>query len=384
MHLVESLALSCGLKIDKPYIYEKYYPLNFDKYIIIETHDEKNPAKNYDYWQEVVDILLPILDKYNIKILQLCGKNNQKILNSYTVIGESFGQKAFLIKNSLVYAGSNNFSIQLASYFNNKIVGIYSNNYASQLGPYWSDKNKIKILETFENNKPSFSNIESPKTINNLMPDKIAQAIFDKLEIKIETEFKFNYIGENYINKTIEIVPNLVVNPISFGAPHIIVRMDIQFNEQILEEQLKISKALIVTNKEISENLIKKYKHNIVQIFYKIEQDNNPNFIKFLKSQNINYILASYLKEENVNKIKINYMDFGLILKLNHKTKDQFNKQAKYYKSNKFILSNNKLYMSEAALDKDMPIKDFNQNVQQIIDIDKFWNYADNYAFLVD
>jgi len=40
--------------------------------------------------------------------------------------------------------------------------------------------------------------------------------------------------------------------------------------------------------------------------------------------------------------------------------------------------------MSEAALEKDMPIKDFNQNIQEIIDANTFWNYSDNYAFLVD
>ena len=287
MHLVESLATSCGLKIDKPYIYEKYYPLNFDKYIIIETHDPKNPAKNYDYWQEVVNILLPILNKHEIRILQLCGQNDQKILNSYTVTGETFGQKAFLIKNSLAYVGSNNFSIQVASYFNNKIVAIYSNNYASQFNPYWSDKNKTKILEIFENDKPSFSNTENPKVINNLMPDQIAQAVLDKLGIKVQIGLKFSHIGQNYINKTIEIIPNLIVDPATLGAPHIIVRMDLEFNEQILEAQLKTSKALIVTNKEISEDLIKKYKQNIVQIFYKIEENNNPNFVKLLKSQNI-------------------------------------------------------------------------------------------------
>ena len=37
--------------------------------------------------------------------------------------------------------------------------------------------------------------------------------------------------------------------------------------------------------------------------------------------------------------------------------------------------------MSEAAVEKDLPIKDFDQNTQEIIDTDKFWKYADNYAF---
>ena len=34
--------------------------------------------------------------------------------------------------------------------------------------------------------------------------------------------------------------------------------------------------------------------------------------------------------------------------------------------------------------EKDLPIKDFDQNIQEIIDTDTFWKHADNYAFLVD
>ena len=158
--------------------------------------------------------------------------------------------------------------------------------------------------------------------------------------------------------------------------------MDIEFNENALQAQLSQSKCLIITNKAISENLIKNYKSNITQIVYKIEKENNPSFVSFLKSENINFVLTSDLSEEEINNIKINYMDLGLILKLNHKNKNDYDhKNIKYYKSNHFILSNNKLYMSEAAVEKDLPIKDFDQNTQEIIDTDKFWKYADNYAF---
>jgi len=37
-----------------------------------------------------------------------------------------------------------------------------------------------------------------------------------------------------------------------------------------------------------------------------------------------------------------------------------------------------------AAVKKDLPIKDFNDNTQEIIDNESFWDNADNYAFLVD
>ena len=383
MHVLEAFATSSGLKISKPYIYDKYYPLNFEKYIIIETNDAKYQSRNYDYWQEVINLILPKLRENNINILQFCGQNDPRLINTYTIVGSTINQKAYLIKNSIVYIGSNSLGLQLASNYNKKIVGLYGNIYASQNKPYWSKEEDLTLIQAFdEKSKPSYAPQENPKVINNIKPDVLARAILNNLNINYDIKAKFSSIGFGYMNKTIELVPNMVVNPSSFGAPSIIVRMDIEFNENALQAQLSQSKCLIITNKAISENLIKNYKSNITQIVYKIEKENNPSFVSFLKSENINFVLTSDLSEEEINNIKINYMDLGLILKLNHKNKNDYDhKNIKYYKSNHFILSNNKLYMSEAAVEKDLPIKDFDQNTQEIIDTDKFWKYADNYAF---
>jgi hypothetical protein len=384
MHTLESFATSCGVKINRPYIYEKYYPLNFDKYIILDTNDNKAPAKNYDYWQEVVNLILPELNKANIKILQTCAQNDLKLLNAYTVIGETYNQKAYLIKNAQLYAGSNNFGIQLASYLNKKTVALYGNIYAAQNKPYWSKDQDIVLIEGFEKGKPSYAAQEQPKLINEIKPDKIAEAILNKLDIKPNVKYKFTNIGLNFNTKTIEMLPTMIVNTQAFNVPHIIVRMDLHFSEIVLETELAQNKCIIVTEKSISEEIIKKHRANIVQIIYKIDKDNNPNFIKLLKSLNIQYGLMSDLEQEEIDKIKINYMDLGLIIKAQTKTKKDFNVKGKYYKSNHFILSDNKLYMSEAAVEKDLPIKDFNENIQEIIDTDTFWKYAENYAFLVD
>jgi len=386
MHVLEAFATSSGLKISKPYIYEKYYPLNFDKYIIIETNDSKYQSKNYDYWQEVISLILPALKENNINILQLCGQNDQKLINSYTAIGYNANQKAYLIKNCISYIGSNSLGLQLASSYNKRIIGLYGNTYASQNRPYWSEDKDIQLIEAFDKkSKPSYSSQENPKVINNIKPDILGQAILDSLNIKYKIKNKFISIGLSYMNKTIELVPNMRVDPASLGAPNIIVRMDIKFDENILEAQLTQSKCLIITNKNISESLIKTYKANIIQIVYKIEESNDPSFINLLKNENINFALTSELDQEQINNIKIHYMDLGLIFKLNYKNKEDYDyKNIKYYKSNHFILSDNKLYMSEAAVERGLPIKDFDKNIQEIIDTDTFWKHSDNYAFLVD
>lgn len=385
MHILESFSTSCGLKIDKPYIYEKYYPLNIEKYIILETHDNKYQAKNYDYWQEVVDIITQELKKNDINVLQLCGQNDLKITNAYTCSGFTTGQKAFLIRNSLLYVGSNSFGLSLASYYNKKIIGLFGNIYANQAKPYWSEEKDMVLLEGFDkNSKPSYQAQEQSKAINNIKPNEIAFGILDKLNLNKNIKYKYTYLGANYTNKTIEIVPNMVIDPKAFNLNNLIVRMDLEFNENVLKELLSISKCIIVSDKSISPELIKKYRENIIQVFYKIGKENEPEFIKLLKSLNIQYVLASYLGEEEVNKFKIDYMDLGLIIKLKLDKKENFKYDVKYYKSNNFIISNSKLYMSEAAFAANKPINGFNENIQEIIDTETFWRHAEKYAFLID
>lgn len=384
MHTIEAFASSCGLKISKPYIYEKYYPIYLNKYIVIETNDVKYQSKNYDYWQEVVNLILPYLKENDINILQFCNQNDPKLINTYSVTALTYNQRAYLIKNSICYIGSNSFGLQIASHYNKKIIGLYSNTYASQNKPYWSSSDEIKLIEAFESNsKPSYMPQENPKVINNLKPDVLSNSILDLLDIKHKFQYKFSNIGNNYNNKTIEMLPNMIIDPTKISTPNIIIRMDLEHNEQFLEMQLSTMKCILLTNKTISEDIIKKYKQNILQVIYKIEEDNDHKFVQFLKNQNISYVLVSHLPQPEIDKIKINYMDLGLISKINNANKNNY-PNAKYYKSNRFILSNNKLYMSEAAVQKDLPIKDFNNNIQEVIDTELFWDNADNYAFLVD
>ena len=50
MHFLETYALNSGLKIDKPYIFQKYYPILYENFIVF-SHD------NYEHYQDVIDII---------------------------------------------------------------------------------------------------------------------------------------------------------------------------------------------------------------------------------------------------------------------------------------------------------------------------------------
>ena len=39
MHILEQYSLACGVKIKKPFIFEKFFPLPFSKYIVFHLEN---------------------------------------------------------------------------------------------------------------------------------------------------------------------------------------------------------------------------------------------------------------------------------------------------------------------------------------------------------
>ena len=64
-HLIETYALNCGLKIDKPFMLEKFFPIDVENFITIHPNS-KYTSKCYDHWQEVVDLIREPLKENNI------------------------------------------------------------------------------------------------------------------------------------------------------------------------------------------------------------------------------------------------------------------------------------------------------------------------------
>ena len=122
MHILESYALQNDLKIDKPLIYEKYFPLTIDKFITLDTSSLGTKALNYDHWQLVVDLIYPKLKELDIYIVQLGEKTDQLLQNCYSTMGQcNFNQKAYVISKSLAHISTNNESCHIASHYNKKI-----------------------------------------------------------------------------------------------------------------------------------------------------------------------------------------------------------------------------------------------------------------------
>ena len=147
MHLVEQYALACGAKIDNPTIEPSFFPIPFGKYLTLHASSGME-AKNYDYYNDVMRMIHPFLDKEGIKVVQIGAKEDKKILHcEHYTGGTSLKQTFYVIKNSLLHLGNDSFSTHVASGYNKPLVSIYSVLYKECCGPYWGDKEKQKLFE---------------------------------------------------------------------------------------------------------------------------------------------------------------------------------------------------------------------------------------------
>jgi len=375
MHLLERYATSCGVKIGKPFIYDNFFPLPFDKYLCFQPFS-KYQSKNYDYWQEVIDIINPYLNKENIKIVQIGVKDDRQFNNCLYLAGQTnISQAAYIIKNSILHFGADSFGAHIASGYNKKILAIYSNNNIENVKPYWSEKKDVVLLKPEGGTiKPSYSAGENPKNINKIKAEDIAKNILNLLNIKYDKIPETIYIGEEYQNKTFEIILDKLINPNSIPIANPIIRMDYFFNQEALNLMLQAKKSIIITNKPINIDLLKAFKSNVAQVLYIIEEDNDFNFVKAMKENAIPYNLISYLKPEILNKFKINYMDYGLIFEKAYDTKDKTNIKDinnLLYTSSKILISSEGQFKSKFDW--------LNKNGNKVIDHEDFWKECSHF-----
>ena len=165
------------------------------------------------------------------------------------------------------------------------------------------------------------------------------------------------------------------------------MRMDILFNEEFLFNQLKLSKCLIYTDRPINKDLIRAAKPQIQEVIYELNEHNSwPDYIEFLQELGVKFTLLSYCSDEIINKLKLDYFDYGIIHKRDQnppKEIENIDKNNLYYKTNRYILSNQKIYTSLATLKENRTVSNFGNNIEKIPDSSEFWKEKD-FVYLLE
>lgn len=155
MHLAEVYALTCGLKIDKPYIKLQEIQIPSEPYITFHPHCEKGKSRIYKSWDLVIQGIKDL--GYNIVQVGGLGGDTYDGVDSSYLGKTNSNELAFLIKNSSLHLGYDSFPVHVASTLGKKIVCLYSV-YASHSRPYWSREEDVILLEpNWDDRKPSFS-----------------------------------------------------------------------------------------------------------------------------------------------------------------------------------------------------------------------------------
>lgn len=387
MKLLESYSLTAGQKIGKIHTAEKFYPLPFNDFILIQGFSK--PSKCYSYWNTVIEILKPILDKNNITLLQVGGKDEPKLNHCFQTQGQTnWGQLEYLVSHAKLVLCTDSISSHLAGHYNIPLVVLTSNNFSECVSPFFGEKSKQIILEpnrAIQN--PLFALDEGPKKqIDEIPPEKIAQSVCQLLNLDFHYNYQTVRAGEFYNHKLIEMVPDCNIDISKVGITSIIVRMDFLFDETVLEKQLQISPCSITTNRPISKEILEKYRARIPEIIYILDDNHSIEFVNLLEKMAFNYHLATYQDGPKLNDLKLAYLDYRLI-----HTKNIFNPRSDnllknmvdwnkvYYQSGKNLLSKGRVYPSKAAWLRNLPINSLQEEKQVVINHPDFWLETENF-----
>lgn len=384
MNLIEAYASDCGVKIDHPWIYQRYFPMPFEKYILFHAGGNF-PSKRYDYYNEVISLLRPILKENGYQLLQI-GKIDDNDLNFIVDLrGKTdIHQSAYLIGRAALLIGNDSFPVHVASSLNVPVVSLYGSTTPQNHGPYFGrPENKI-LLESHRNGQlPSFSAQDpNKKTINLIKPEEIANAALKLLKIDKNINRETLYIGDRYNEFIVEVVMDTIISSDVFANSMLGARMDLHFNEEILEKNLQIRPLTITTNKPINLDLLKKYRKHIGNIVYEIKEDYSIDFVKQMMFNGIKYSLFTRIPENKLDLIKLDFFDYGAI---EIKESANFKKAIENYdikitsnskyKTMKFLAAKDKWFLNEVDWKQDKPIENIEKNISNInLKNPEFWD----------
>lgn len=378
MNLLKSFSTTTGLEPKKAYIYEKFYPLDFNKYIVLDTQS-LDPNYHYVFWFRVIELIEPILKNRGINIVHFIEDKKYYFNHTYVDKTASTNHKAYIIKNADLFCGSSKLYSLIASEFNVKQCFLKCD--------YILDNVLVKESEIIHSDKErkNFLNPTGAR-INNIRPEEIAKKILKTL---FGETYEFDNtisVGKVYATQSLEIIPDSCFE-IKKAKNEIVVRMDYLFSEENLNAQLKLDSLNIVTSKPIKENIILSNRNNIKKIYYKIEKDSSPDFLEFLENQKISYEIITSLSLEDLNKEKIKYLNYKKVNKLNFldfKFLEGLDMAKVYFKTNKIIIKSGKTYASRWHCKNNLSSGNVREgffNVPETID-DQFKEEADYFYFL--
>ena len=356
MHCLEKYALACNAFIKKPPLEHNFFPLPFSRYITLDLGSEFN-HRQYPFFQDVVNDILPVLQKNDIHIIQLGDPKDEAISGVYYLNNKiHLSHSTYLLRRSLLHVSSQSFSGNIANCLGTKQVLLYEKKEMPLCAPMWDTATIDYILHSGAK-RPSLGAPTKEISVSKVFPEKISKKILKNLglsEDSINTETL--YIGGTYKQTGLEVIPNFMAPPDAYPNAIVNIRGDISFNEQAIASWCSQGRQLAIKLPSIINlNFLAQIKMPIQGFAYEVSMDTPLESLKGLRA--FGKELNLYTHEENkekLNELRLKFLDFQINqeIKTTEKSldiKEKIDYNAFHFKSAKQILSNNQIFQSIAS-----------------------------------
>lgn len=400
MKLLDVYANSCGVRVSEepPQFPDNYFIQPNGRYITIHNSSGMD-SKNYSYFSEVLAIIEPALAYMGIKVIQIGTEKDTK-LQLKSILDyrgrTRLRQTAFIVKNSLLHIGNDTCWSHFCGNHSVPCITLYGTTRPEVCAPFYQ-KGFFKVLESDRGGKKATNwASEKPKTIDMIAPETVANAILDRLMDKegSDCQVQSAWIGDSFLQTHIEVLPNCIIGPLTEGAV-LNIRLDYMesYDPRFLTCLLLNHPSIIYTDREIDLRQIP-VNNKLLKIFFDVSSTSNisTSYLDSVVKSAIDYSLTTKETDEKIiSDLRFKYFDFKSIFKYVPHNKEfvESNKiwtpeitRESFVKSFRYIVSENKIYLTKWHLDNNMPIERLSDNVMKIgdaIDSPDFWSNAPNF-----
>lgn len=348
----------CNVKLPKwqPKWNSLFIPVP-EKYITLQSGSGAGSARNYSFYNEVIQFLLPKLRENNIHVVQIGDKSERSVAGCIDFRGQTnLRQATFVVDNALLHLGNDSFFTHYAGSSRVPVVALYGPTQSKVTGPYYCDNEKTILIDSDRGgNKASHEYVgeENPRTVDMIAPEVVAQSVLKLLNIDFEIPFKTLHIGPAFCNdEIIDFIPDFPLPANVLSDKHIGIRCDLSYKIEAVAQALALYPCNLVTDKPIPPNILEKFKKNIKFIIVRLDNLNyNKNWLRALKHSGIKYQLISRLRDDDLANLKLDLFDFNPV----HKDKshersldNELYSCDSYFMTKRKYLSNGRFYPSLA------------------------------------
>ena len=378
MNVLEKYSVNCGVKISRPVVASSYFPLVDEKYIILDGRN-KYKTNVYELFPDVLAYLQKSFDNEGIKVYAFNDKQEDVIMGTQPFINLTRKQEAYLIKNSLLALCGDNVTAYYAAALGVPCVALYSAYPAACTAPIWGDLH-TSIESDWLGNLPAYGVEETPKAINFIHPEKIANTLLRKLNLGDSINIETVYIGDHYPTKVVEVIPDFVAAPDFLQGRAINLRADYHYHEERVVHWLQGRTVNLLVNEPINLNLLKYFQKNIVQLTVNINEKFSEQYLKDVVATGVPLEIFCENKDE-LSAYRFKFFDFDIEESIFKSKKDldeslnKFNKNTRFL-SGKILISDGEKYSClEAKKQKNV----LTGAPEIVYDTKDFWKELDHY-----